>query len=214
MVFVCTLCSQFAARTYLPVLSHIGFVHRFGATKRIECGIDGCPASYTTNTYESFRSHVYRKHRDVLYSQDVEDTQLNSQGSVVFRDQDVFTVENSTTHILADDLATPSTSNETTNVDEEEIKLASALFQFKTLEERKVTQTALNGIIGDVQALWDITLSKIQQHCEDKNLDILQDLPSYITRPFQGLETDHQRQKYFKETLNYIVSDMNDNYKQ
>ena len=33
MVFVCTLCSQFAARTYLPVLSHIGFVHRFGATK-------------------------------------------------------------------------------------------------------------------------------------------------------------------------------------
>ena len=120
-------------------------------------------------------------------------------------------MENSTTHILADDLATPSTSKETTNVDEEEIKLASALFQLKTLEERKVTQTALNGIIGDVQALWDITLSKIQQHCKDKNLDILQDLPSYITRPFQGLETDHQRQKYFKETLNYIVSDMNIN---
>ena len=85
MVFVCTLCSQFAAHTYLPVLSHIGSVHRFGATKRIECGIDGCPASYTTNTYESFRSHVYRKHRDVLYSQDVEDTQLNPQGSVVLQ---------------------------------------------------------------------------------------------------------------------------------
>ena len=206
MVFVCTLCSQFAARTYLPVLSHIGSVHRFGATRRIECGIDGCPATYTTNTYESFRSHVYRKHRDVLYSQD---SQINSQKSGISRGHNIsIDMEDGTFTGMPTTPSSEETAGTSQPVDEhDEITLASALFQLKTLEERKVTQTTLNGIIGDVQALWDLTLSKIQQHIrkEANSTFDIGDLPSKITHPFQGLETDHQRQKFFKETLNYIV---------
>ena len=32
----------------------------------VYCGIDYCPQTYTN--YKSFRSHVYRKHRDSLHS--------------------------------------------------------------------------------------------------------------------------------------------------
>ena len=44
-VFVCTICNNFASKSYGPVLRHIGVVHRFGPSCSIRCGIDGCPAT-------------------------------------------------------------------------------------------------------------------------------------------------------------------------
>ena len=38
--------------------------HRNDPNLSLICGINSCPEEYTV--YESFRSHVYRKHREVL----------------------------------------------------------------------------------------------------------------------------------------------------
>lgn len=64
-MYVCTICDQFRGRSFAAVLRHIGASHRYDPGLSIRCGIRSCPETYTK--FESFRSHVYRKHRDVLH---------------------------------------------------------------------------------------------------------------------------------------------------
>ena len=64
-MYVCTICHEFAGRSFAVVLRHIGYSHRYDPGLRIRCGIKSCPETYTN--FESFRSHVYRKHREELY---------------------------------------------------------------------------------------------------------------------------------------------------
>ena len=69
IMHLCSICNSFAAATFSSVLRHIGDVHKrqIGPSPLVAvwCGIDGCPRSY--ENYESFRSHVYKKHRHVLW---------------------------------------------------------------------------------------------------------------------------------------------------
>lgn len=66
---LCSICNSFAAASFSSVLRHIGDVQKsqIGPSPMVAvwCGIDGCPRSY--ENYESFRSHVYKKHRHVLW---------------------------------------------------------------------------------------------------------------------------------------------------
>lgn len=62
----CSLCSHFTARNFFSVMRHIGQVHQFEPNFQVKCGLDGCPLRYTV--YESFRVHVYKKHRDLLHN--------------------------------------------------------------------------------------------------------------------------------------------------
>ena len=66
---ICPLCRSFASNTFGGVLRHIGEVHSFTPGFRVECGLGpdrNCPATYTN--YHSFRSHIYKKHREELYA--------------------------------------------------------------------------------------------------------------------------------------------------
>lgn len=65
-MYICTICDLFAGLSFASVLHHIGNTHRYDPGLSIVCGIDSCPEVYTN--FESFRSHVFRKHRDDLYS--------------------------------------------------------------------------------------------------------------------------------------------------
>lgn len=82
---LCSFCSDFAAASFSSVLRHIGDVHRSqigpAPMMAVWCGIDGCPWSY--ENYESFRSHLYKKHRHVLRME--ADTQSTTRG-----DSDLF----------------------------------------------------------------------------------------------------------------------------
>ena len=62
----CSLCSHFIARNFFSVLRHIGQVHQFEPDFQVKCGLDGCPLRYMV--YESFRVHVYKKHRNLLHN--------------------------------------------------------------------------------------------------------------------------------------------------
>ena len=144
-VFVCTICGTFASRSYGPVLRHIGVVYRVGPSCSIRCGIDGCPATYNSEKYESFRSHVYRKHRTVL-GPTIEDHDETMRQP----DCDVNPVN-----------AHPSAAADISTFVEaptETMKNAAAVFLLKTLEERRVTQKAIDGIVADTDSLWGVAL--------------------------------------------------------
>ena len=121
--------------------------HRFDPGLRIRCGINSCIEQY--KNFESFRSHVYRKHRDVLviHSASAEPLTIGSldqqhgemDGECWEKDVEV--------------------ELRTCNYD---LKRSAALFLLKTRQERKVTQTALNGIVQDFQSLWRDAMEKLQ----------------------------------------------------
>ena len=148
-MFVCNICNSFAGQSYSAVLRHMGN-HRFDPGLSIVCGIDFCVEVY--KNYESFRSHVYRKHREVLGS--CESTQ--AEGSIPGISQ-IGDTESREAHNVALE------EEETMMTDEDyDPKKSAALFLLKTREERKVTQTALNGIVQDIQGLWKDAMERIK----------------------------------------------------
>jgi hypothetical protein len=63
-VYACSLCASFASPSFATVLRHIGNTHASDYNVNIGCPAPGCLRSYTN--FESFRSHVYRKHHSLL----------------------------------------------------------------------------------------------------------------------------------------------------
>lgn len=59
----CPRCPFFSFH-FTRVVNHIGLVHSAEPNFRVFCGIGGCASSYTN--FHSYRSHLYRQHRDVL----------------------------------------------------------------------------------------------------------------------------------------------------
>ena len=122
--------------------------HRFDAGLSIRCGINSCTEQY--KNFESFRSHVYRKHREVLVSdsapiETLVDSSLDRVDSETDGDGGEEDVEIEQRTQFNDDP-----------------KRSAALFLVKTREERKVTQTALNGIVQDFQGLWRDAMERLQ----------------------------------------------------
>lgn len=64
-MLVCPKCSVFETKTLKGLVQHIGIHHANKPNFHLICGINGCP--HTSKVFSSFRSHVYRKHRDILY---------------------------------------------------------------------------------------------------------------------------------------------------
>ena len=98
---------------------------------------------------------------------------------------------------------------------EESIKKSRALFILKTVEVRKLTLTAVNSILGDIQHLVEDALTvaqrKTERVLESHGIDA-SNIPRFDTSftsemwPFAGIETGYLQMKYFRETLGLIVS--------
>lgn len=67
MAFLCSICHQFASPTFGGVFRHVGSVHAFEYNFNVRCGISGCEATF--KKFSSWRSHIYRKHRQELDDQ-------------------------------------------------------------------------------------------------------------------------------------------------
>ena len=143
-MIVCTICNQFASSSYAAVLRHMGS-HRFDPALSIKCGINECSECY--KNFESFRSHIYRKHRDILTNeiQPVTVPILECELECSANEDDYATNEECSNSFV-----------------EMNTKKVSAKFLLKTLEERKVTQCALSGIIEDIHGLWRDNLERIK----------------------------------------------------
>ena len=132
--YACPLCHEFARTTYKAILRHIGEVHSFSPDFHIECGLGRdtrCPATYTN--YVSFRSHVYKKHRDELFPEE----------QPVLRDEE----DTSSLHLtslmeIESDGDGPADHAECTptKTGPDSVKQAAALFILKSMEERRMSQ--------------------------------------------------------------------------
>ena len=155
-MYCCTICQSFASPMFSAVLWHIGNTHAADSHLSLKCPIPGC-TSDPYNKYESFRSHIYRKHRSVLgrglpsLSCSCTGTDPDAPGvsSVLDGESD------SSMDATEPEENTPSTSIQS-------IQHRAAHFLLKTQEERKLTQKALDGIMHDMTDLWD--MSKKQDH--------------------------------------------------
>lgn len=81
--YLCPICQAFSRHNFKAVIRHIGQVHRHNSNFSIVCGLGDprCPATYTK--FESFRSHVYKKHKaelDVVVTSE-SDTQFSNEES-------------------------------------------------------------------------------------------------------------------------------------
>ena len=124
--------------------------HRFDPVLSILCGINSCTEKY--KNFESFRSHVYRKHREALVRSpqpgpSPAETDVGGAGKLDQEDGE-------------DDIAGWEDEGQTPCRDDP--KRLPALFLLKTREERKVTQTALNGIVQDFGGIWRDAMERLQ----------------------------------------------------
>ena len=124
--YVCSVCHMFARKSFKAVFGHMSD-HRCEPGINFVCGIDSCRQVY--ENFDSYRCHMYRKHRDHLVAR--------SKG-----DADLSACNDPNSHV-GESVETGRTQVARFS------KKSSALFLLKTSEERKVTQTALNRIIQD-----------------------------------------------------------------
>ena len=136
--------------------------HRFDPNLSIKCGVNSCTEKYTN--YESFRSHVYRKHKELVYHTDATDTS-ESRGT-----EDSTEISVADDHSLGDDQFSDDDDDDDNCRDQitngsctdAELRHSAAMFLLRMHEEHKVTQSALNGIVYGVQELWNDAIETLK----------------------------------------------------
>lgn len=190
-MYVCSICNLFKGNDFSAVLRHIGEIHRYDPSLVIRCGIDRCPQTYMN--FESFRSHIYRKHRDVLH--------CNSSHAS--------SVETFPTEGIGGDEHLDDTTSYTAECNPEYL---GAKLLLKIREQYRVPQCTLTRIVGDIKALWEMSQSSIKENVlkcvegrltgeEFKNIEVCFN----DTFPLSGLETEYMQLNYYKQNLNYLV---------
>lgn len=99
--------------------------------------------------------------------------------------------------------------------DVEHIRRSSALFLLKLKEQRRITQVAIDDIVQGCQGLLSVTIDRVQAIIKAKlaesgvdlnQIEGLDDSFKQVIDPFEGIETCHLQERYFRETLGLIVS--------
>ena len=178
-------------------------VHAIDPGFFIRCGVNGCPRTY--QNFYSFKKHLYRKHRDTL------------QGGMSGRN---VSVSNNDSDMELELLETRESEEETpvrfTRSTKFEHKKQMALFLLKTKEVRKVSQTALDGILVDVSQLIQQTIEQVKievKDCLEKkgmSIDLFDGLDNVFrdpckTEPFRELDSKHLQEKFYRNHLHLLV---------
>lgn len=188
-MYICSICNCFGGPSLASIVRHIGEIHRHDPGLQIRCGISQCPQTY--KNFESFRSHVYRKHRDELHP--VTRTTTNSPllGSEVYTDEE---------QLVPLQSVTPDP------------QVICAKFVLKAREEYRISQASLNKIIGDLRGMWMLSLEVLKKKIEPLCRSLLPDDSDAILEcfnghfPLTGLETEYMQFKFYKENFDYLVS--------
>jgi len=61
----CPICGTVDAPSIQKLLQHIGLKHRYDPRFSITCGLSGCPKTYLN--FFTFRSHVYKSHKGLVF---------------------------------------------------------------------------------------------------------------------------------------------------
>ena len=133
---VCPYCSgEFFAPSEELLLSHVRLVHSCEPGFTIQCSLNGC--SRTFSSFKSYQNHRRQKHAN--YSVD-EVSQPTPEPSEDFSE-------------LCDGSDVYSEANITNLPPREEITSFAAKWILKTRETRKLTRSAMQGVVEDVTDL-------------------------------------------------------------
>ena len=191
-MYCCSMCSEFAALKFSKILNHIRLIHVAEPNFRVSCGIEKCPATYTN--FESFRSHVNRKHKSVLnwsfaksrHNEDPENVDTEREATCS-SEREILDFDDDEIQEMTDH------KNE-----EDQLKRCSAKFILKIREELNLSQTAVQQIVANVETLFE-KRDRIAELSSAENAKKIR------KSPFSGLESRVQQENYFRDNFPYLV---------
>ena len=201
VTFLCNICNKFGGKSFRAVLRHIGEIHSHSPNFFIRCGIHHCPQTY--KNFHSFRSHVYRKHRDVIHTGGndlAHDTGLSSNEPVTGLDAELM-------------LSTGEQYDEPSDITTAaKLQKVAATFLLKTREEYRIPQSTVNKLLQDVTGLVSSALDHAKDDLIHRAEGVGENFESIVAQsfdtdvgPFEGLQTEYQQTSYYKNHFNYLV---------
>ncbi len=141
--------------------------------------------------FDSFRSHVYRKHRDSLHFTEQSNLQNVSnppQSSNQDNPQNFWDPDSTTTndrHLSATALSD-----------------VTGRFILKLREEYRIPQSTTNKVIEDINGLFVTVLDLLRERnsCDGQLFNGETDL-----NLFRGLQNEYQQSRYYEDHFNYLV---------
>ncbi len=205
MRIACWICHKFAAANLLAVLRHIGAVHSRDSCFYTVCGIEGCPRTY--RNFFSFKKHVYRHHRESLRNLGAPPAPSQGGSSPDIGDADLDADLDD-----LDELESECEDQQLSLTIQEERKQL-ALFILKSKVVHKISQSALEGLFDDISSMFSRKVEHIHNEVKkiltgtNVQLDLLKEVfqSSMVTKPFAGLETRFQQEKYIGENFMFLV---------
>ena len=159
---------------------------------------------YNTS-YRCYRAHIVNKH-----SERISDERVNTEET--FLDHETHSIEEMDSVCFDDPV---------TEISAERPKLYNkALFLLKLKEERRLSQLAVNGLIGDISTLLEEEISSLKKdvikcmHEEHASTELISKIHKQFSDkitapPFEGLQTAYLQKKYFTENFHLVVSKHN-----
>ena len=203
---VCWICYSAAAPTLKGVVRHMAVAHAHDPGFHVSCGIGGCSRTYSN--FYSFKKHLYRKHREHLDIATVSSATVTSLSDSLLHDTEY---EPEAGNLYDTDLVSTSITRH---------KKQMALFILKLKEVRKVSQTAIDGLVCDFTLIIQQIISQLQNDvsiCLQDNglnfsninglLEVFSD--PFKLNPFTQLESKFLQEKFYKEHLDLLVSRIN-----
>ena len=205
---ICWICYKVAYPTLKGVLRHMAAVHAHDPRLFICCGINECSRTY--QNFYSFKKHVYRKHRESLELSSFSPVEMDLSFPVV---NDAGSMD----QLEIEDEASTSRVTLTSRLTFEHMK-KMALLLLKAKEVRKVSQTALDGLLADFTVIIQETVQRLKTdvnaclEMNGMNLSLFQGLEEVFqdtcrTEPFKHLDTRFLQEKFFREHLQLLVCD-------
>ena len=104
-----------------------------------------------------------------------------------------------------------------TGKDIEQQRRSGALFILKMKEQRRTSQVAIDDMVEGCRGLFAQAVSRVRAGVratlatagiEPDEIEGLKDVFEEMVDPFNGLETCHKQEKYFRDSLGLIVSNV------
>ena len=197
---ICWICYKVAYPTLKGVLRHMAAVHAHDPRFFICCGISECSQTY--QNFYSFKKHVYRKHRESLELSSFVPVEMDLSFPIVSDD-----AAGSTDQLEIEDEAATNSVTLTSRLMFEHMK-KMAVFLLKAREVRKVSQTALDGLLADFTIIIQETSQQLKTdvnaclEMNGMNLSLFQGLEEVFhdpcrTKSFKHLDTRFLQEKFF-----------------
>lgn len=198
--WTCSFCSgDFSAPSEELLHVHIRLVHSHEHGFSIQCSLDGCSRSFSN--FKAYQNHRRLKHSsNTVTRPTTPELGENSDG-----------IYEGTDSPVAEALALPAPSTE-------DMQSFASKWILKTRETRKLTRTAMQGVIEDVGDLVTFVSKALESqtravlHLNGVDPDSVSGLEEVYdgaaTKPFEGLQSFYQQIQYCSKHFNLIVSNI------